>query len=840
MKCLYCGKELAILKRLSGSEFCSDGHRKLYQQEYNQLALNRLISNGIAVESMAARGDTLVLAVPSESARAADAAQEKTPTAAPNGGTNGTAHAPASPARQTHSNSNGDATKARAAEQPEKPEKLRQEKAAEPPVVAPAPTENLPPFADFVDSKPPARLGNGLSPVATPLELVTAAVTPVHPVSHPVDPHADLDRAQPIPFANRSIIARPGAIKIEDRSEPRDFSAPVPKMQRIFLLTSPVLQNLQQPFPIPALPRTAAPASLWTASAERWKQVPELMKESIAILDLEAVEFDFQTLTHLAAASVREIPDVAQEATHPAPAVPAESKPTASPERTTVPVIERVADIVIDESMFARTPRTAPDSIPAKGHVQALQSAAVAEPAPPKVPAQAPKEPGLVETFLPVPTHIATASPAKPISLLYTPRPSAQKGLLPDSPAFPIRPAMAVNLAGKASVATKASAEIKTSAGNVAANNPANAAVNNAGNKEAPVSVPQQPSKPESKAAKSTPQKAAPLTAPQAANRATNKPADIPAQSVAAQQTPVSAAPKPQSQQQKAVAQKVPATTTPISNAAKPEARTPAVTSPAKSQPEKPTAGPVAPPPPKDISLPPFPAKPNESPFANMDLKLPELHITQSKPINPNILYAGAGIAAVVVLAIVALYAFPVSGSSGKDAPASAAVRTGIGAGPDWIENFSPDAARPRTISVLRSTNSYKDYRIEMEAQIDRKALGWVFRAKDAKNFQVAKIELQPLGSNLNPVLVHYAVVNGTAEPRKQVPLGLTVSPSTIYRLRFEASGNKFTAYVQDRRVDEWADPRFPSGGAGLYSDNGERAILQSAFDVTPAATKAN
>ena len=54
-----------------------------------------------------------------------------------------------------------------------------------------------------------------------------------------------------------------------------------------------------------------------------------------------------------------------------------------------------------------------------------------------------------------------------------------------------------------------------------------------------------------------------------------------------------------------------------------------------------------------------------------------------------------------------------------------------------------------------------------------------------------------------------------------------------------EASGNRFIAYVQDRKVDEWTDPRFPSGGAGLYSDKGERAILQSAFDVTPV-TKTN
>src|SRR5579863_918962 len=43
MRCLYCGKELALFKRLRGGEFCSDAHRQHYQEEYTQLALNRLL-----------------------------------------------------------------------------------------------------------------------------------------------------------------------------------------------------------------------------------------------------------------------------------------------------------------------------------------------------------------------------------------------------------------------------------------------------------------------------------------------------------------------------------------------------------------------------------------------------------------------------------------------------------------------------------------------------------------------------------------------------------------------------------------------------------------------------
>src|SRR5260370_3327741 len=46
MLCLYCSRPLALLKRLTGdAEFCSKEHRRIYQQEHNQLALARLLES---------------------------------------------------------------------------------------------------------------------------------------------------------------------------------------------------------------------------------------------------------------------------------------------------------------------------------------------------------------------------------------------------------------------------------------------------------------------------------------------------------------------------------------------------------------------------------------------------------------------------------------------------------------------------------------------------------------------------------------------------------------------------------------------------------------------------
>src|ERR1700682_2849296 len=43
MRCLQCGKEVPMFKRLAGSEFCSEAHRREYKEEYSQLALGRLL-----------------------------------------------------------------------------------------------------------------------------------------------------------------------------------------------------------------------------------------------------------------------------------------------------------------------------------------------------------------------------------------------------------------------------------------------------------------------------------------------------------------------------------------------------------------------------------------------------------------------------------------------------------------------------------------------------------------------------------------------------------------------------------------------------------------------------
>ena len=79
MRCLYCDRPLALLKRLTGDgEFCSKEHRKIYQQEHNHLALARLLESQPKVKEKA-RPDKAVKPEPetADFIKAAEVSQPK-------------------------------------------------------------------------------------------------------------------------------------------------------------------------------------------------------------------------------------------------------------------------------------------------------------------------------------------------------------------------------------------------------------------------------------------------------------------------------------------------------------------------------------------------------------------------------------------------------------------------------------------------------------------------------------------------------------------------------------------------------------------------------------------
>jgi hypothetical protein len=229
-----------------------------------------------------------------------------------------------------------------------------------------------------------------------------------------------------------------------------------------------------------------------------------------------------------------------------------------------------------------------------------------------------------------------------------------------------------------------------------------------------------------------------------------------------------------------------------------------------------------------DLSFPPA------APSAEISLGLPELRTeTPAGAMASRMRKILAALTGAAVLGAGIFFFMGKRSDAGSKPPTPVALADG-GLSGQWIANFAPDAQRQRRVSILRSSMNLSAYRLDFESSIQIKALGWVYRAQDSKNFYVSKIEFQKPGQNPVYALVHYAVINGVSQPRVATPLHVSVAMGGLYKIRFEAVGNRFTTWVQDQRVEQWTDARLSSGGAGLYGEGMEQSILHGEFVVTP------
>lgn len=152
---------------------------------------------------------------------------------------------------------------------------------------------------------------------------------------------------------------------------------------------------------------------------------------------------------------------------------------------------------------------------------------------------------------------------------------------------------------------------------------------------------------------------------------------------------------------------------------------------------------------------------------------------------------------------------------------------SGIG---EWAKGWTYDPLgfiRPRQLALFTPSLTLEDYRFEFLGAIERKALSWAFRAADVKNYYAARLEVTRGGPIPTVELVRWAVINGKAGPRRSIPLPMQVRPDTIYRVRVDVRGNDYVTTVQGQVVDVFTDDRLPRGGIGFFSESGEDARLR-------------
>lgn len=746
MRCLHCGKELALLKRWTGGgEFCSDAHRQQYQEEYNKLALTRLLQ---ARESERAAPDPQPEAKPAPAAKASVTEPAAVPASARRA-LEAPKPAP-EPLKAT-------AKPGPVAVEPPAPPKESQE-----PKEAKEPQEKIPAESTRLFLELPVAVTVDANLVPRSESKFATALAPVLPARSGEAAGAGLEPAGQVVFEPSGRVLDCGPGQIELRAEVREFvrSAPVAVFELRVAGEAGLIETSEEPMDLLIFPHPPQ------ASPPLWQEVEQNF----------AFEADLGALARAAFVTTG-IEDGAGSAGGQQPA--ARAVPLAAPQATARPVAPPPppAPKPQPQAQVEHPPAAPAFARPTFPKPAAKPAPDIAVPEQPALEQKTEAAPAAATKPMPVTLHGLAAGRGKPVQVFGSAVGADVDLQIPRSTAVPMRPVMIVAAAG-----TKA--------------------------EEKPVPIKNEPKRPQ------------PVRPdPRFSNGKARKP-----------EVRISE-PQPEKREEKIAAAAV------KERAPEPVVeRKPAVEAPrGEARQEVPVKKPVpAVEPPKPTQL--------SARYTAPDLGLPNLMLQPSGGFLSRMpLALKAAIGLLVVAGIVAIAML--GKGKGTSPSAGQVVEAGtplpaIESG--WITDWGaePGVRKVHEISVLRPSLTLSDYRIEFEAQIDTKALGWVYRAVDGKNYYVNRLEIVKPGLNPTVALVRFAVINGEEQPRSQFPLSMPLHLDTLYKIRFDAVGDRFTTYVQNQKVDEWTDGRLKVGGVGLYSERGERMSLKGTVNVVPLAIR--
>ena len=819
MRCLYCGKELALLKRLTkGGEFCSDAHKHSYQEEYNRLGLSRLLQ---------ARS------------RADESKGVQKPEATP--------IAPVALAERS-------VEEIAVEEVAVKVEEVAVKQAAAPPPIAPAviaaPPEPPPPaMAGFVMET----LSVSAPPEPAPyLEPWISGDAPTSPPPAPAwrlegpsieYPFFTLPSAGLVPLEIQPGVCESDYALMDTSVAPRESASP--RVQ----LSMPLTVTSSHEFPrggsvaIEILPRpseSSCYASLNGAvdfSYPVGMHVFDLLDLSPAGIAYPAEECDVTVPESWTNGIISEgpvdiiVPAIPQEA--PVPELP--DQPAAVPTPEASPRAAFAALSKLHQHMRERE-EAKPAAPPAEAALKTKDAAInAALEAPPPKSRPAPSEPSPREAQLvAIPVKSFAPPKAGPVidasALLSNGHP-----LLPRLKALPLRPKMAPAPRGfsQPPKAAPAQTPVAQTTAQSTAKSP------QGGAPASPVAAP--PKAPVADKPAQPAQTSKPTQAAETPKTAQPQPVKKPAQPAEAAQVKQSAAGTPaQPAQPKA--------------AAKPAVPDPSVKSaPVRSAPTAPKAQPIQPqktaPAAPVVSLPAKREPAQKTPAAKDDpaVKTAAAAFSSAAPADYTVPNFGAvvntsifgslklklGIVALIAVASIGVY-FQVtskakpSASSAKSSDMGMSIMVGEGG---WVENWAGDPNGQhggRQITIYRPSLKLSDYRIEFQGQIDTKSIGWIFRAADPDNYYAMKLQLVSPELPLTVVLYKYIVLKGRQVQVGRVPIEVPVKNDTVFSIRVDVRGPKFNTYVQGQPVDVWTDDQIKSGGVGFLNERSERGKIKS------------
>ncbi|HEY1760417.1 MAG TPA: hypothetical protein VGG72_33895 [Bryobacteraceae bacterium] len=924
MRCLYCGKELALFKRLRGGEFCSDAHRHRYQEEYTQLALNRLLQANSTPEKEAApvQAPEIKPAEPALPPSPALKRREKLGREEPSALPALTAPAPASNSRPFRTEENGtgmEETRVASAiplgAVSQGPQQTPQQTAVLD--LTPAPDfATLVAQASTVEEPAPAAMSSFLVefPVAAGVEVaeIAGAATNLDPT-----PRLSVPRLQEFPRESRADVLEPAGPITLVVCTPADFQTP-PRERglelREFVRGVPQVEIHVRPagktgfepsretfeVHLDARPPAESP-QLWQVPENQLPGLAykdEILLGELARLDFAAIEWDGTASPNVEPPPpAKEIPPAIGNARlEPMRVEPVQLNPV--PRESSRPEPLRFEPVHIDPVFMEQIAGTAEfHALKIEAAVRKTAAAVVVEPEPtvagpepvvtepepiavepesaiaqavapeiepfasvPPLPPPPPPAPAIVTKPVPVTLHGLAPARGKPVQVFTSAFARSGEVQIPRETGLPLRPTMVFGPAPKLPEAPASVPPAVASSGPVTAEEKPAATKPN---RSIPVPEKREPRSIEIKPRRSevrilpvqVKEGAVPPQKEPGGRSEPAKPELVKPEPAKAEQPKEQAKPEPVKVERAKEASA--AAAQPPKETPQPPKETSQKEKPAeKPRPASPSASPAAPPPAQSSAE----VKPGSTVPADVKarmalppeelelLGLPKLSYQNSENFwtrLPLLVRVGA-IALVLAMAIGGV----ILTSRGSGAPKPVApvstepqvveAGTAIATTAGWVQDWFVDrvgAKQGRHVDVLRGSLTLRDYRLLFEGQIQQGALGWVFRAND-KSFYVEKIQVVTPGLEPAVALVHFAVINGQEQPRTQIPLPLKVHLDTAYKVRMDIVGDRFTAWVQDQKADQWSDNRIDAGGVGLYYDSGDSAKLRDTLNVIPLKLK--
>ncbi len=799
MRCLYCGKELALLKRLrGGGDFCSDSHKQSYQEEYNRLALSRLLQ--AQKKGQQANNSPAQNTAPPPSASVA--LEEPAHDEARGGATEVPEDAPVVEVTLTQAEPEAESNPVAVEELSADAEGEVEPLSTGPESTEPAgfllesptlivPPEEEPYLETWMELSPgPAMSEWQVQNGAWSLSSADLVALDLRPKASSMEQPAVAGDLSPRAFAS----AQPGSPPLPPVANPRRKIVKSNRLPATSVIAIEVAPSTVECNADASSVQAIGFESMVLFNDSRLLELPptsiEFPAEDSSVVVLARGPSDNASL------------DVAGEpGSIGTEEAGSESSSEGDGPRASLEALSRLHQELVEQEA-ARVQETVQPAEPLAEPIEVPVE--VVDSLPDDSPQEESKPKFASELF---DISIKTFPPAKPALIGGAPHPGNTAPLLPNLKFLPLRPKVALASgyvpASKAAAlseakpSTPAAAPVRTQAP------PSKVAA--AGKPAARLTQPKQPSQPAKPSQPSAvkPPEARPVPAPKAAVAK----AEVAKPEVTKQASPVTGTARPS-----------------VSEVA---AKT---TLPEKEPPSKPAS--------EDVTA----KRPADKPRPLLDQAkavddVPHFEIAQPG----NTSWAGSlkmklGIA--IVLLVVACAYFLGWGGGKTRKPAGVNPVSADGSGPSiimgeggWVEGWAGDPTgmhAGRQITIYRPSLKLSDYRLEFEASIDTKSVGWVFRAADPDNYYAMKLMLVSSGLAPKIALFKYLVANGKQTQVGRVPIQLPIQADTVFNVRVDVRGPQFTTYLQGQQVDSWTDDQLKTGGAGFLNERDERGKVKS------------